>query len=458
MFGPVRASIALAVALAGASVCAAPTIVEGLARQASLGFRTEPTPGGLAVRALDATSAAALARLADDDVITAINGKTFAKPFIGQAILGGLRGGVPAELTITRAGTRTTVRFTPPTRALEQIPGVETQYGSVRVGGGIRLRTLIARRTGLKGSLPPLLFTQWVSCGTLEYRPGSNSGALLARFARDSGMALVRVDRAGAGDSEGPACHELDYDTEVAHYVDAFDQMLRANPGFDRERIVVMGSSLGSTTAPLVARGLEQRGHRIAGVTINGGGGVTYFERMLNFDRFYLERRPDAVRAAEINPRLEQHILFEVEYLLKGRSPDDVAKDSPAMAAVRADTLGLGDGEHYGRPYAYHQQAARKNFLEAWTSLERARVLVLYGEYDQFEARHGHEIIAAMVNRVRPGSAEFVELAKVDHDGDLHPTIESAYAFSDRGVPAIEVHLETVMRWLWARVGVKPPA
>lgn len=458
MLGPVRALIALAVAFWGSALCAEPTIVEGLARQGSLGFRTEPAPGGLTVRALDATSAAASAKLADRDVITAINGKTFAKPYIGQAFLGALRGGVPVELAVTRAGARTTLRFTPSARSLEQIPGVETQYGSARVGDGTRLRTLISRRSGLEGSLPPLLFTQWVSCGTLEYRPGSNSLELLARFARDSGMALVRVERAGAGDSEGPPCHAFDYDTEVAHYIDAFDQILRANPSFDREHIVVMGSSLGSTTAPLVARGLEQRGHRIAGVTINGGGAVTYFERMLNFDRAYLERRPEAVRPAEINPNLEQRILFQVEYLLKGRSPDDIAKDSAAMAAVRADTRGLGDGEHYGRPYAYHQQAARRNFLEAWTALERARVLVVYGEYDQFESRHGHELTAMMVNRVRPGSAEFVELAMVDHDSDLHPTIESAYAFSDRGVPAIEVHLETVMRWLWAKVGVKPPA
>lgn len=457
MSRPVRALIALTVALASAAA-ADPAIVEGLPRQASLGFRFEAVPGGLSVRSLDATSAAALAKLADGDVITAINAKTFDKPFKGEALLGRLDGGVPVELAIARAGTRSTVRFTPPARSLEQMPGVETQYGSVTVADGTRLRTLISRRTGLKGSLPPLLFTQWVSCGTLEYRPGSNSLEMLARFARNSGMALVRVDRAGAGDSEGPPCHEFDYDTEVAHYIDAYDKILRANPSFDRERIVVMGSSLGSTTAPLVARGLEQRGHRIAGVTVNGGGAVTYFERMLNFDRFYLERRPEAVRPADINTSLAQRILFESEYLLKGRSPDDIARDSAAMAAVRADTLGLGDGEHYGRPYAYHQQAARKNFLEAWTSLERARVLVVYGEYDQFEARHGHEVIAMMVNRVRPGAAQFVELARTDHDNDLHPSIESAYAFSDRGVPAIEVYLETVMRWLWAAVGVKPPA
>jgi hypothetical protein len=217
-----------------------------------------------------------------------------------------------------------------------------------------------------------------------------------------------------------------------------------------------MGSSLGSTVAPLVARALEERGHPIAGVTINGGGAVTYFERMLNFDRFYLERRPQDVPPAEIDAQLKSQILFEVEYLLKGRSPDDIVRDNAAMAAARAGIRGLGDGEHYGRPYAYHQQAARRNFLDAWTSLERARVLVVYGEFDQFEARHGHEVIAMMVNRARPGAARFVELAKTDHDNDLHPTIESAYAFSERGVPAIEVYLQTVYEWLWGEVGVKP--
>ncbi len=458
----VRALIALTVALtgsfAGPLAAAAPTIVEGLPRQAVLGFRTGETPQGLRVESLDAASPAARGGLANGDVITAIGGQVFAKPYLGQAMLVRLDGGVPIELSVQRAGARTTLRFTPAARPLERVDGVDTTYGSATVAGNVRLRTLVSRRSGTRGTLAPILFTQWVSCGSTEYRAGSNSHEILARLARHSGAAVVRVERAGSGDSEGPTCHELDYDTEVAHYVEAFDQVLRTDTTLDRGRIVVMGSSLGSTVAPLVARGLEERGHRIAGVTVNGGGAVTYFERMLNFDRYYLERRPTEVAPDAIDTALAQLVLFQVEYLLKGRSPDDIVRDDAAMAAARANVRGLGDGEHYGRPYAYHQQAARRNFLQAWTSLRSARVLAVYGEYDQFESRHGHELIAHMTNRVRPGAARFVELARIDHDNDLHPTLESAYAFSDRGVPAIEVYLETVYEWLWSDVGVKPPA
>lgn len=460
----VRALIALTVALPGAFACgtgprAEATIIEGLPRQAALAFRTsEVESGGLRVASLDVASAAGLAGLTDGDVITAINGKPFAAPYIGQAMLARLDGGVAVELTLSRGASRPKVRFTPVPRPPEQVTGVDTSYGSVAVAGNTRLRTLISRRSGLQGPLAPILFTQWVSCGSTEYRAGSNSLETLARLARNSGAAVVRVERAGSGDSEGPDCHELDYDTEVAHYIEAFDQLLRGAAALDRTRIVVMGSSLGSTVAPLVARGLEERGHRIAGVTVNGGGAVSYFERMLNFDRFFLERRPQEIAPGAIDPALAQQVLFQVEYLLKGRSPDDIARDSPAMASARAGIRGLGKGEHYERPYAWHQQAARRNFLDAWTSLRAARVLVVYGEYDQFESRHGHELIAHMVNRVRPGAARFVELARIDHDNDLYPDIEAAYAFSDRGVPAIEVYLQTVYDWLWADLGVKPPA
>jgi len=465
--GYFRALKVLTVAIAAGTFChsdaavaqqaaAAPNVVEGLPRQATLGFRTTEAPGGLAVARLEAGSPAAQAGLADGDLIVAVNGANFSKPYVGQGLLARARAGSLTALSISRGGTNRTVRFTPLARPLERIEGVDTRYGSVTLAGGQRLRTLVAHKTGLHGPRAAILFTQWVSCGSLEYRPGSNSLEILARLARNSGAALVRVERAGAGDSPGPMCHELDYDTEVAQYAEAFDLILKADSSLDRERIVVLGSSLGSTVAPLVAQALEQRGHRIAGVAVNGGGAVTYFERMLNFDRAYLERRPAEIQPGAIDAALKQQILFQVEYLLKGRKPEDIVRDNPAMATARAGIRGLGDGEHYGRPYAYHQQAARRNFLEAWTSLKSAQVLVVYGEYDQFESRHGHEVIAQMVNRLRPGAAEFVELARVDHDNEAHPTIESAYAFSDRGVAAPELYLEAVYGWLRSRVGVQP--
>ena len=91
---------------------------------------------------------------------------------------------------------------------------------------------------------------------------------------------MVRVDRAGSGDSEGPACHELDYDTELAHYRSALDATLARHDWLYRDRVVVYGSSLGATLAPLVSQG-----RKVAGVMVQGGGAVTYLERLIAFDK-----------------------------------------------------------------------------------------------------------------------------------------------------------------------------
>ncbi len=91
-------------------------------------------------------------------------------------------------------------------------------------------------------------------------------------------------------DGSGPACEELDYDTELRHYVEAFKKLL-GDERIDASRVYVYGSSLGSTTAPLVAAQLEEAGFDIAGIMVQGGGAVTYYERMFNFERIYLERR-----------------------------------------------------------------------------------------------------------------------------------------------------------------------
>ena len=178
---------------------------------------------------------------------------------------------------------------------------------------------------------------------------------------------------------------------------------------------------------------------------MQGGGAVTYLERMLAFERYYLERR-ESIDPGTIHEQMMDRIRFYEEYLGGGRSPDDIAADSPAMAAVREDIRGLHRGTHYGRPFAWHQQAARRNFLRAWVEIGLPTLVVFHG-FDQFESRHGHRLIVDMVNRGRPGSAEFVELARLDHGGSLYPTIEDAYE-GRLGVPGGAVLAATVGRWL----------
>ena len=329
-------------------------------------------------------------------------------------------------------------------QAAESMPGVDSHYRVVELADGARLQSIITLPEGDPSPRHPLLFTQWVSCGSLEYREGANSHELLAALARDSGLALVRVERT-ALEGSGPTCEGLDYETELAHYVAAFTELLD-DGRIDASRVFVYGSSLGSTTAPLVALELQDSGFDIAGIMVQGGGAVTYLERMLNFDRIYLERRPDAVSPADIHDEMLLRTKFQYEYLIDKRHPDDVAGTSPEMARIRKDVLGMDETNHYGRPFSWHQQAASRNFLAAWAQLD-AQVLVVFNAFDQFEARHGHKLIADMVNRVRPGTATFVERPNIGHSDNRYATIEDAYAWRDR-TPAWQESADIMTKWL----------
>ena len=317
------------------------------------------------------------------------------------------------------------------------LPGLETEYGSVKTSEGVRLRTILTRPAGARDRLPAIMLAQWVSCGSLDF--GADRQNELRMIADRSGMVLIRVERSGTGDSEGVPCSELDYDTEVRHYREAFDEIAR-HPWVDSSRIIIFGSSLGSTTAPLIAQGKD-----IAGIAVQGGGAVTYLERMINFDRIFLERS-GKYTPAQIHEEMTRRIPFHVEYLINGKTPEQIERERPDLKGVWQSIRGGAEAPpHYGRPYAWHQEAAKHDFLEAWTNI-RAPVLVIHGEYDQFEPEHGHRLIADNVNKLRPGSATFIQIPKADHNIDAYPSADDAYA--DRnGTPRRDLLAQPIIEW-----------
>ncbi|RJF90373.1 CocE/NonD family hydrolase [Sphingomonas cavernae] len=322
-------------------------------------------------------------------------------------------------------------------RPLENTAGLETEYGVVTMPDGVRLRSIVTRPEGARGPLPAVFFAQWVSCGSIEFR--AERPNTLRDIAQRSGLALIRVERAGTGDSEGPACSALDYDTEVAHYRAALDQLSR-HRWIDSDRIVIYGSSLGSTTAPLIAEG-----RRIAGIVVQGGGALTYLERMIQFDRINLERAgkmpPD-----RIHGEMLKRIAFQQHYLIGRKTPSRIAAENPELKGVWESLLGTEPGSHYGRPFAWHWQAADKDFLAAWTRIA-APVMVVYGEYDQYETRHGHRLIVDTVNALRPGGATWLEIPGGSHDLEIFPSAIAAYR-DEGGRSAPERFTEPVIAWL----------
>ena len=339
------------------------------------------------------------------------------------------------------------------TETTERIPGVTTFYRSAPVDANTRLRIFVTRPDGSEAPLHPLFLTQWVSCGPLHHRPGSGTSESLAMLARHSGLSLVRVERSGSGDSSGIPCSELDYDTEIAHYRAAFQQVLDSGD-VDPSQIFFFGSSLGSTTAPLLARHFQDTGYRIGGVAVQGGGAYSYLERMLAFEQNYLDRRPGEVPVEERTAQYQQRAAFLVEYLVKQRHPDDIAGDSSAMAAVRDDILGMDARTHYGRPYRWHQQAAQRNFAAAWSALA-APVLVIFNEYDQYESVYGASLLADSVNRGGKGRAELVLQRGLGHSSWAFDDILAAYADED-GIPSWPITAGRLVAWFRRQLAAPP--
>ena len=424
-----------------ATAMSAEVRVEGdLPRQASLGFEAELSGGALEVTALEADSAAAGTGLEVGDAIVSVNGHAFAKPYVGLGLLEKLDGAQALELVVARGGRQRILRFTPPAREFELLDGLDVLHGVLRTPDGSRLRTILTRPQGVSRPLPAIFFVQWVGCDTVQFYGDGPWIVLFRTLAERSGFAMIRVERSANGDSEGPGCHTLDYETELAHYRHAFDVLTR-HPWIDTRKVFVIGNSLGSTMAPLVASGKE-----IAGIAVTAGGGLGYFERMVAFDRLQLSK--PGLDPAGIHAALSRQIRFHTHYLLEGKSPEQIEREQPDLRGVWASIVGTGDGIHYGRPYAFHQQAAARNFLGAWASIA-APVLVVHNEFDQYETLRGAEVIVDTVNRLRPGSAELVVMPRLNHSFYRYPTRDGALAGAREGrEPAGAAAAEVLLGWL----------
>jgi dienelactone hydrolase/glyoxylase-like metal-dependent hydrolase (beta-lactamase superfamily II) len=331
-------------------------------------------------------------------------------------------------------------------RAAEALPGVKTEYGELLPGDGARLRTIVTKPQQATGRLPAVLFVQWLSCDTIELRPNAQDGwsVMLRRLISESGMLWQRTEKSGVGDSQGTPCAQLDYETELAHHRAALRQ-LKQRPDVDPRKIIVFGASMGSNYAPLVAAGED-----VAGVVVWGGGATTWFERMLRFERNALElgdTKPEAI-ADEVNARA----AFFARYLLKGETPKAIAASDPKLGEVWGRIVGTSDTGHYGRPFAFHQQAQRQNWAGAWNRVQ-APVLVLYGEYDWFESHDAAQLIANIVNARQPGSATFRELPQTDHHFARYASRRDAFREKDgkeNAAPAVTAILD----WL-SQIGAR---
>ena len=379
-----------------------------LRRQVFLGVALgspEANAPGVEVRRVVDAAVAAQTGLRQKDRILRVNSTLLDKPSALQRVLSSLRAGDTARFEIVRDGQP--LNFTPTLQGLprEQLPGVEITLDSASTDQGFRVRTIVSRPQNATGKLPAVFLAGWLSCDSVEYPfgPGEDGfGQLLHDLATQSGHVLVRMDKPGIGDSEGPSCGDTDFQTELAAYRAAF-RTLKRYDFIDPDRVFILGLSNGGGFAPLVPQEEKVRGYVVA-----GGCSKTWFEHMLELERRRLKL--SGKKPGEVTDAMKGYAEFYTDYLHRKMTPGEILKAKPHLAPLWDE----GPEHQYGRPASFFHQLQELNLSASWERVE-APILVMYGEYDWIMSRDDHELIVEIANSKQAGRAKFIELAKSDH-------------------------------------------
>ena len=329
---------------------------DGLRRRAQWNVSLTPadTGGGAIVRRVTAGSPAARARLAVGDRLVTLNGTALLGADEFSAAFGRVRGGDSVWARVVRAGARDTllVRFTVDSVPHERIPGTSVVYGAVRSDRGYLVRTVVTRpEQGGGRRLPAVLFIPWLSCDPVEKpEPGNDGFAHMLRdVATHSGLLLMRVEKPGVGDSDGPDCRQAGLDDDLDAYRAAL-RALRAMPDVDTAKVFLLGGSIGGALAPILAAAAPDV---VAGVIAVNGFSRTWYEHMLDIERRRLTLAGQS--AADVNAAMRGFTRFYTGYLLDGRTPAQVLTANPELRPLWYDE----PAHQYGRPAAYYHAVQR---------------------------------------------------------------------------------------------------
>jgi len=315
----------------------------------------------------------------------------------------------------------------------ESYPGITVLYDSIRDSAGHRLRVIATHPSHSGIRYPTIFVVGWLSCDTVEAPPGTTDGTqhMLQAIAQTPGFAMVRLEKAGVGDSEGD-CGKTDFVAELAAYRQAF-QHLKDFSFVDPSRIFLFGMSNGGGFAPLVAKGAPVQGY-----VVDGGWIKTWFEHMLETERRRLALTGHA--PSEINTLMTSIARLYSAYLINHESPHAIFSKEPELRELWDGS----DDQEYGRPTAYYQQLQGLNLMAAWDAV-RVPVLALHGEYDWIMSRGDFELLVDLVNRNSPGSAELVELPHTGHTFEHYASLQSA--FDGKQLPFDEAPAQRVRDW-----------
>ena len=274
-----------------------------LPRRGYFGVAMEQSSGGVRVTGVTPGSTAAEAGVAAGDIITAIDGRSVDTPSAVIGVLGRHHGGDFVSIGIARKEEKRTIQATLKPYPSEQMQNALVSYSSVESLPGVRLRTIVSvPRNPVQARYPAVLLLQGGGCGSIDTPIGppiAQPGLMHAIGSQ--GFVTMRVEKSGVGDSQGEPCESIGYLEELAGYRAAL-KALEAHPAVDRERVYLVGISLGGVFAPVLAAETH-----VAGISVWGTLAAPPPGYPGRSDRFFQEFAKVDVSAAwaKVNTRVQ---------------------------------------------------------------------------------------------------------------------------------------------------------
>ncbi|MDC3962324.1 alpha/beta hydrolase family protein [Polyangium jinanense] len=423
---------------------------QALPRRPFLGLelRARPAEGaseGLEVVRVAEGGAAALAGVRAGDRLVALGDVTVSEPRALVALVRGLVPGAPLHFEIVRDGARVTLPGKATPLPVERIAGAEVRLGHVTVRDSWRQRTLFAIPTAGGPPFTTVLFLSGLGTASCELPqdPEDPMRAFLSGLA-DAGIATMRVERSGVGDSEGPPCQTTGFFDEVEGYRAAIESLAQ-DPLVGR--IVIFGHSLGGMIAPILAG----EGTQTRGVVVFGTSQLKWVDCMVRATR--RQRILAGMEGEELEKYVAAWSEMHASVCREGMFPRDVFAKRPELAWLEGTSC---HGETmFGRHVSLFQEIERLDLPALWRTTN-VPVLVLHGSYDYAAAPDEGRMIADEIAAASPGRSHFVLLDKVGHDMRRHESYAQSFKNPRAGVWDDGL-LRAMLEWL-SHEGLGPAA
>ncbi|HEV3091994.1 MAG TPA: alpha/beta fold hydrolase [Candidatus Cybelea sp.] len=398
--------------------------VPQLPRHGVLGAAVAQSPGGVVVGFVVPGSSAAQAGLQRGDAIRTVDGQSVATVAQFLMALHDLHANRRVSLGIGRNGTSLQLEATLAAAPDESDAGVTTQYAQIAADDSLR-RALITLPAGLSGRAPAVLLIGGIGCYSVDVAESPRDAYMnLTHDLTRAGFITMRIEKSGVGDSQGPPCRSVDFDSEVRGYTAAL-AALQSNPQVDPSRVYLLGHSIGTVIAPRLALS-----NHIAGLIVLEAVGRDWPEYEIRNLRRDLDLEGETASAAD-QALIEKAQCME-RLFFEHQSEAEIERALPSCK--------VHDGI-YPVSTAYMQQLAQLNVIEPWTHLN-VPVLAIYGTADFETELADHQRIVAVVNAVHAGSATLVVIPAMSHR--LGHAATPAAAAADDGSNTIEAFDEDV--------------